>query len=87
MKRLKASVFKLGKNLNCAKVGEIIWNGKEIVVEPSGVRELKNIAGRSYWIETSRGPKKISPDKNPRTWIENLHKRYSSERLRVSKAS
>jgi len=49
IRELKASVFKLGEDFHCFKVGEIIWDGEQIRVEPAGVRELQEIASRPYW--------------------------------------
>lgn len=87
MRELKASVFKLGEDFNCFKVGEIIWDGEQIRVEPAGVRKLREIVSRPYRISTSRGVKELSPERDPEAWINNLHTRYSSQHIRVSKAT
>jgi hypothetical protein len=50
MRELKASVFRLDEDFSCFKVGEIIWNGEKIPVEPVGIRDLQEIASRPYWI-------------------------------------
>jgi hypothetical protein len=44
MGELRVSVFRLGDDCDCFKVGEIIWDGKRVRVEPPGIRELEEIA-------------------------------------------
>ena len=48
MREMKASVFRSDGDFNCFRVGEIIWDGEQILVQPAGVRELQEIASRSY---------------------------------------
>jgi hypothetical protein len=86
VRELKASVFRLGEDFNCVKVGAIIWDGEQIRAEPAGVREFQEIASRPYWISTPREVKELSPERDPEAWINNLHTRYSSQHIRVSKA-
>jgi len=50
----KLSVFRLDEDFNSFRVGEIIWDGEQIRVEPEGVRELQEIASRPYRISTSQ---------------------------------
>ena len=68
------------------KVGAIIWDGEQIRAEPAGVREFQEIASRPYWISMPREVKELSPERDPEAWINNLHTRYSSQHIRVSKA-
>ena len=86
MRELKASVFRWSDDFNYVKVGEIIWDGEQIRVEPAGVRELQEIASRPYWTSTSREVKELSPGRDPEAWTNNLHTRYSSQHIKVSKA-
>jgi hypothetical protein len=87
MPKLEVAVFELGKDFNCFKLGEIIWDGNTIRVDPSNDRDLQQIAAKSYWLGTVRAVKEFSPKDNPESWISNLHKRYSSQHIRVSKVT
>jgi hypothetical protein len=82
---LRASVFKLGRDFNYSKLGEIIWNRGIIQVDPAEDRDLQQIAGRSYWLANRTGIKKLSPKEDAVAWISNLHKWYSGGLIRIGK--
>ena len=86
MRELKASVFRLGEDFNCVKVGEIIWDGKEIRVDRDNP-ELRRIAAEPYWLGTPDKVEEFNPKDNPEAWILNLHRRYPSPSIRAIQAS
>ena len=82
---LRVSVFKLGKDFDYFRLGEIAWDGERILVEPAEDRDLQQIARKSYWVANTTGIKRLSPKDDPVAWISSLHKWYSTYLFRVGK--
>ena len=83
---LKVEIHKLSENSGYEKLGEVIWDGKQLRVKPKDNPDLKQLAAEPYWLSTSDEVEEFDPKNDPEAWILSLHKRYPSPSIIVEQA-
>ena len=80
---LKTTIFKLSEDFGYELLGEIIWDGKEIRVNPDDDPQLSRIAAQPYWLSTPDKVEEFDPNRYAEAWILNLHQHYPSPKVRA----
>jgi hypothetical protein len=81
----RATICKLSEDFDYEKLGEVIWDRKEIRVDRENP-ELSRIAAEPSWLRTPDKVEEFNPKDDPEAWILNLHRRYPSPSIRVIQA-
>jgi hypothetical protein len=50
---LSATIYRRSKAVLYETLGEVIWNGREIPVDPDDDPDLNRLAVQPYWLSTS----------------------------------
>jgi hypothetical protein len=77
MGMFRATICKLSEDFDYEKLGEVIWDRKEIRVDRENP-ELSRIAAEPSWLRTPDKVEEFNPKDDPEAWILNLHRRYPS---------
>jgi hypothetical protein len=85
MVMLKATICKLSEDFDYEKLGEVIWDGKEVRADRDNP-ELCRITAEPYWLSTPDEVEEFNPKGDPEAWILNLHRRYPSPSIRAIRA-
>jgi hypothetical protein len=80
----KAPVYGLDEKLHYGKLGDVIWNEKNLSTEPAHAK-LKGLL-QAYELNTQSGVQRFDPDESPLAWLKNLFRCYQSAALRVYRA-